>query len=428
MTMTCLSPILHSTNRAEQLNKGCFCITLDREALFSALEREAGDPEFRATYLPSREHLFSNVPAFLPSAALAEMQRLVRAIEAAARLPSYQAEVLARSPESARLDHGPLGAFMGYDFHFDTDGPKLIEVNTNAGGAFLNALLLRAQRACCAEVERGIEAGLPDAFEPMVLAMFQDEWRQQRGDLPLRRVAIVDDKPQEQYLYPEFLLARQMLRKHGIDAVIIDASELRHEAGQLLANGEPVDLVYNRLVDFALARPEHSALKAAYESGAVVVTPNPHTHALFSDKRNLAFLSDPATLTAWGLDAESGAALAGVPRTVLVTADNADQLWQLRKQWFFKPASGHGGKAVYRGDKLTRSVWVDIVAGDYVAQAFAAPGARVIRQDGVEMSCKMDVRLYTYAGKTLLTAARLYQGQTTNFRTAGGGFAPIYVV
>jgi hypothetical protein len=27
-----------------------------------------------------------------------------------------------------------------------------------------------------------------------------------------------------------------------------------------------------------------------------------------------------------------------------------------------------------------------------------------------------------------LTAARLYQGQTTNFRTPGGGFAPVYVV
>jgi hypothetical protein len=27
-----------------------------------------------------------------------------------------------------------------------------------------------------------------------------------------------------------------------------------------------------------------------------------------------------------------------------------------------------------------------------------------------------------------LIAARLYQGQTTNFRTIGGGFAPVYLV
>ena len=37
---------------------------------------------------------------------------------------------------------------MGYDFHLGADGPMLIEVNTNAGAAFLNALLARAQRAC----------------------------------------------------------------------------------------------------------------------------------------------------------------------------------------------------------------------------------------------------------------------------------------
>ena len=39
---------------------------------------------------------------------------------------------------------------------------------------------------------------------------------------------------------------------------------------------------------------------------------------------------------------------------------------------------------------------------------------------------KLDVRNYVYDGVTQLMAARLFQGQTTNFRTAGGGFAPVY--
>ena len=30
--------------------------------------------------------------------------------------------------------------------------------------------------------------------------------------------------------------------------------------------------------------------------------------------------------------------------------------------------------------------------------------------------------------QVLLVAARLYQGQTTNFRTAGGGFAPVFKI
>jgi hypothetical protein len=63
-----------------------------------------------------------------------------------------------------------------------------------------------------------------------------------------------------------------------------------------------------------------------------------------------------------------------------------------------------------------------------VAQAFAPPGIRGIAHDGVRSELKVDIRLYTYAGRPLLAAARLYQGQTTNMRTPGGGFAPVLEV
>ena len=110
-----------------------------------------------------------------------------------------------------------------------------------------------------------------------------------------------------------------------------------------------------------------------------------------------------------------------------MTPDNADDLWHTRRQLFFKPVSGLGGKAVYRGDKLTTSVRADILRADYVAQAVAAPGQRMIRLDGVPTLRKVDVRLYTYKAQPLLVAARIYQGQTTNFRTPGGGFAPVLI-
>lgn len=46
--------------------------------------------------------------------------------------------------------------------------------------------------------------------------------------------------------------------------------------------------------------------------------------------------------------------------------------------------------------------------------------------DGDEaISLKYDLRVYAYDGQIQLLAARLYQGQTTNFRTPGGGFAPV---
>ncbi|MDO8767613.1 MAG: hypothetical protein Q7K57_02690 [Burkholderiaceae bacterium] len=36
------------------------------------------------------------------------------------------------------------------------------------------------------------------------------------------------------------------------------------------------------------------------------------------------------------------------------------------------------------------------------------------------------MRAYTYEGSAMWFATRLYQGQTTNFRTLGEGFAPVY--
>lgn len=412
---------------SDRLNQTCFCVTLDRPALYEALEQEAGDSGFRETFVRSRPHLFSNVPVFLSAGAVTDMQEIVKAIEATSRLPAYRAAVLSWAPEIAKQDHGPIGALMGYDFHLGADGPRLIEVNTNAGGAFLNALLARAQRECCAAMEPPLSPA-PNTFEDDAFRMFEDEWGRQRGTGIAQRIAIVDDRPEEQYLYPEFVLARQILAGRGVEAVIADAAYLRYAGGRLSIDGQDIDLVYNRVTDFAFERPEHRALREAYRDGAVVVTPNPHNHALLADKRNLSLLSDPGTLEAWGVAPEARAHLGGVPRTILVTPGNADDLWQSRKHLFFKPAGGHGGKAVYRGDKVTKSVWAEIARGGYVAQTFVPPSERMIRVDEAPEARKMDVRLYTYDARVLLATARLYQGQTTNFRTPGGGFAPVFVI
>ena len=410
----------------KRLNQGCFCITLDRNELGHSLDKEAGESGFFKHLIADRPHLFSNLPVFLPEAALVEMSAIVGAIEATARLPGYRRSVLSWAPTISQVDHGPVGVLMGYDFHLNEDGPKLIEINTNAGGAFLNAHLARAQAACCADVK--FQHHLTEEFDERIVAMFREEWRLQRGSSSLLTVAIVDDAPEAQYLYPEFILARQLLARHGIEAVIADPADFQYRDGVLLLAERPIDLVYNRLVDFTLAAPEHAALRAAYNAGSVVVTPSPHHHALLANKRNLTLLSDPAELDALGLSRDMRKRLAAIPRTLLVTPANADELWQSRKRLFFKPVSGHGSKAVYRGDKLTKGVWADIARGDYVAQEFALPGERIVEVDGERVSRKVDVRLYTYNAQPLLVAARVYQGQTTNLRTPGGGFAPVLIV
>lgn len=407
----------------ETLNSDCFCVSLDPAALKSALE---ADPATRGVHKLIEErcpHLFAALPVFVTREHVDAMAEVVRAVETVVALPAYR-EALAWAPAIARFEPGARGVFMGYDFHIGAEGPRLIEINTNAGGAMLNAVLGRAQRACCPEIEHLVNGPIPaSGLEQAFMDMFAAEWRSSGRDGLPARIAIVDDQPEQQFLYPEFLLFAQLFRRFGIDAVVRAPEELAFADGRLRDALGPIDLVYNRLTDFSLGAPTHAALRTAYLEGAAVVTPNPRAHALYADKRNLSLLTDAELLRSWGVDPSVlETLLHGVARTELVTESAAERLWAERRKLFFKPALGYGSKAAYRGDKLTKRVWGEILAGDYVAQDLVAPSERRIAR---ESSMKLDVRNYVYAGKVQLLAARLYQGQTTNMRTAGGGFAPV---
>jgi hypothetical protein len=155
----------------------------------------------------------------------------------------------------------------------------------------------------------------------------------------------------------------------------------------------------------------------------VVLTPNPDHYGRYADKRKLALFSDVHRLQAEGVSQASiDALLSGAPETQVVRSEDAEQWWADRKQWFFKPMSGYGSKGAYRGDKVTKRVFEEIMQSDYVAQRLAVPGECSVKVDEGLVSLKYDVRCYVYAGHIQLIAARLYQGQTTNFRTNGGGF------
>ena len=415
---------------AENLNRGCACRTLDPERLRRQLEIEPALAGLYSEIATSRPHLFSATTVFISTEQQNAMADIVSAVESVVARPAYRQAVLARAPKIASLDFGPSGVFMGFDFHLDEKGPQLIEINTNAGGALLNVVLARAQSACCEEMEWAFNQPTNLASqEETFLAMFRKEWQSQRGQAPLTRIALVDDDPASQYLYPEFQLFAHLLAHAGFDPVIADAKDLDWRDGLLWHEGKPIDLVYNRLTDFYLEEKSHAELRQAHEAGTVVLTPHPRAHALYADKRNLALLSDGNALLRMDVPLpERDILVAGIPRTEKVVAENADRLWAGRRGLFFKPATGYGSKAAYRGDKLTRRVWGEILAGDYVAQAIALPSERLTQTDGTTVDLKLDVRAYVYEGEIQLFAARLYAGQTTNFRTPGGGFAPVFVV
>ena len=338
---------------AESLNRGCVCRPLDPDRLRRELEAEPSLAGLDEDIARTRPHLFSATAAFISSDQFNRIAAMIAAVEGVVSLPGYQESALARAPHLAQLDPGSLGVFLGFDFHLTSGGPQLIEINTNAGGALLNTVLARSQQACCREMFTEFEPTADlNNLEQIFFTMFSDEWHRQRGESPLRRVAIVDDDPTAQYLYPEMRLFERMFARFGAESVIADARELIWRDGRLWHGERTVELVYNRLTDFYLEEPAHAALRAAYEGRAVVLTPHPRAHALYADKRNLVTLSDDSTLAALGVPAEARAILlAGVPRTESVTRERAEALWGQRRKLFFKPAAGYGSKAAYRGEQ-----------------------------------------------------------------------------
>lgn len=381
---------------------------MDGEALHEALQRQG--EEWYDLVNERCPHLFAAAPVFISELQLREMHAVIAAVEEVVGAPG---------------PHEPLGVFYGYDFHLDAQGVHLIEVNTNAGGAFLNAVLIGSQREAGLY---GTEVCEPD-LDASFLDMFRNEWHLARGDAPLECVAIVDEQPESQYLYPEFLLAQRMFESAGIAAIIADPSELHVREDILYIGERRIDLVYNRLTDFALRGHDH--IRTAWEMGRLVLTPNPEHHARYADKRKLASFTDADDLRAESVSQGAmDALLKGVPQARSVFAGEAAQWWDERKHWFFKPVSGYGSKGAYRGDKLTKRVFEEVMqSGDYIAQRMVPPGERKVCVEGMESQMlKFDVRCYVYDGRVQLVAARLYQGQTTNFRTPGGGFAPVRLV
>lgn len=366
------------------------------------------------------------------------IRRTVAAAFRIAHREAYQRRADADPGADAVARHRPPNhaVFMGYDFHLTADGPRLIEINTNAGGALLNglhtaALCPPAQLAClCADL-------LPiETMRRRLLATFAAEWAAARPGVPLERVAIADERPEAQFLRAEFELFRTLFAEAGLEAVVCDVADLEPAPGGGLQARRPdgrapfpTDLVYLRDTDWRLETQRSRALRAAYLAGEVVVTPAPREHHLLAHKARLAWLSSAETLTAFGATADEITLLtAVVPETRTLASLGVEQAWRTRREWVFKPAAAWASRAVYRGDKISRARLEEIgAAGGFVAQRRVQPGEVAVTTSGGSQRMKYHVRAYAYRDEVLLLGARAYQGQVTNFRTPGGGFSAICV-
>lgn len=372
------------------------------------------------------QHFFANYANLetikLPKNIIEQMQNLITAVE---KVITISNEKNNNSSNSSNIRNDNLkGIFMGYDFHLQNNNenknitPKLIEINTNAGGAFLNLCLLNA-------IYKNDKNNVADKFANEFVAMFKNEFAIfSNNQKNLQTIAIVDENPSEQFLYPEFEICQKILAKNNIQTIISSPENLSIQNNNLYYNNSiKIDFVYNRLTDFYLrSNAKNNALLTAYQNDFAAISPNPKIYDLYANKNNLINLSNADFLDNLNIDNQSkNILLKHIPKILKVKNNDTEYLWKQRKNLFFKTAEGYGSKAVYRGDKLTKKVFAEIIESDaYLAQEIIPPSEHLLKNINAVM--KADFRCYCYNGKIQLVAARLYQGQTTNFRTENGGF------
>ena len=83
------------------LNRECFCLSLDEQALSRALETELGEP---GLYQLTRErcpYLFSAQPVFIADSHIQRMQAVIAAVETVVNSPSWRDRVLGTATQAA---------------------------------------------------------------------------------------------------------------------------------------------------------------------------------------------------------------------------------------------------------------------------------------------------------------------------------------
>ena len=285
---------------------------------------------------------------------------------------------------------------MSYDFHTDDqDNLKLIEINTNAAFLSLGLTLYKLWPFI----------KQPEFTEADLVNMFLNESALSKQDT--FSLAIMDEKPEDQRMYLEFLTFQSLFKKSGLDCVIVDLSDINKLPSKTL--------VYNRYTDFYLAEEKSKDLRERFKNRELYLSPNPYEYFLLADKQRLFD---------WGQQTD-----VPKPNSLLKIYDLAkadkDQIWSERKNLFFKPKASYGSKQAYKGASVSRKVFDEAFASEFIAQEYIQAKEITVGSESEPLKLKYDLRCYVYKDQLQLVIARLYQGQTTNLKTAGGGFTVV---
>ncbi len=350
--------------------------------------------------------LASTTPVPVPAPAFDAMLRFARLIVRLEDHPVYQDQLADRIPEAARHRPGMPSVLMGFDFHLTDDGPRLIEINNNAGGLYIGEGLWLPQP----ELDE-----LKGSLEERLRSMFPPAWRV---------MAIMDENVREQFMYPEMCAYADLLRAEGRVVSVVSPEEIEEDGAGLWVRGRRLDAIYNRHTDFYLESEALAHVRRAYLAGRVVLNPHPRSYALLGDKSRMVDWWTPGLLERCLSVDEAAFVREITPRCHILRDLDPEELWRERRRWVFKPAARHGGKGVLLGSSISRRRFAELDPDETIVQAFVPPSR--VQVDGRSM--KFDVRLFMHGERLIAVGGRIWTGQVTNFRTPGSGWVALEII
>lgn len=329
-----------------------------------------------------------------------KIKKVIQAFNQLFESPTYLDWCLSNPQAPKRI--GNRGLFMSYDFHITPQGDlKLIEINTNASFLGLGYEFSRMKG-----LSWNVDFKIEDLHQCLI-----NEMRLASLEPKLSKVLITDEAPQNQKLYAEFLVFRELFRSWELNSEIVDVADV-----------SACDLIYNRSTDFYFTDDKSKKLKDLYENRLAVVSPQPFEYFACADKENfIHWTQDNFWQKIQLADDDKNLILDSLPKTIAFSKSNQDQIWANRKNLFFKPKNLYGSKMSYKGASVSKRVFEELLQSDALAQELIPPSEIQV----ADQSYKYDLRCYAYRGEFQGCMARLYQGQVTNLKTPGGGFSSV---
>ncbi len=352
--------------------------------------------------------LASRNPVGIRETDFLEMLRFARVVQSLQHNEDYVRQLEDRIPAAARLDPDWPSMLMGFDFHLTPQGPRLIEINNNAGGLFVGTSSSGEDQW----IPQPSHEELQGSLQQRLLDMFAPDWH---------RIAIMDENVREQFMFPEMQAYARLLNAHGRRCWLVSPEELELSGSEIRFRGERVDAIYNRHTDFYLESPALRHVRSAFLAGAVALNPYPRSYALVGDKRRMVDWWREGWLEQCLPSKMVALVRRLTPETHRLDEVDKQWVWHHRKRFVFKPAARHGGKGVLLGRSMSRRRFDMLDPHETIVQQYVPPS----RVEIEGRLLKLDVRLFMHGTRLIALAGRVWLGQVTNFRVAGTGWVSL---